>query len=596
MGQLNSLNDETLFCWFSIDYLPGVKDIDLFIVHKDAGLFSVEIKAIPLKLINTISLNYIDIRGRGKKENPNLQAYNAATSLRDYAYASRSINLPFIVATSCWPKITASEWKFSFKDDDVIADLANRMLMGDDLTTPKALRTKLLSIYTNPPIRGGSNRGYSFKHEHKEIIDSLCIAQNISPNIPVQSKFQVLVNSHKNNIKKKYPVGTTGKYRFSGVPGSGKTFALMQLAYAYGKEGFQVLFLCFNKVLASQIRAEFISLAIKENDPELTEFIIVQDVFEHASIQSHIHGIEGLAFDSHSEWISLLLDEIEINVSKDEEFPTILLVDETQDFQPEFISWIKFWSKKSSLIAVAEGVGQELYEPQELEGNLLEWWADFDVEKLNKNYRNPSYLYKVAFLLASSRLAIPNLQLAMSRLSKSIDEKTLQLLRTEERGLEIIPYSDQFKEKDKIAYFTEIIASKILELNERNKNLSDLLIVTRGRTAQLWILLALQHIKNKDSDFSFVNYIDPKNRRVTPSKDSVRVCTFESCRGLESEECIVVGLESLPVNLWHSASLALVALSRALTKTTVIVNQLSGHKLLLLLHELFDVIDSNNAN
>jgi hypothetical protein len=335
--QLVSFEDDDLFGWFSIDYLPNVRDIDLLLLHKNAGVFAIEIKAVPISLINTISLNYIDIQGRGKKENPNLQSYNALTSLRDYAKGALNTNLPFSVATSCWPLIGSGSWKLAFKDEPIIASLADKMIMEEDLSTPNAFTNKLTSIYTNPPIRGGSNRPYNWNIEHKETIDGLCIAKNVAPKIPKQTRFQVLANTHKNNIKKKFPVGTTGKHRFSGVPGSGKTFALMQIAYAYGKEGYQVLFLCFNKVLASQIRAEFVLLSQQDNDPELTDFISVQDVFEHAVTQSYVHGIEGLVSDTHLDWISLLLEELNRNVSNQNEFPTILLVDETQDFKPEFI-------------------------------------------------------------------------------------------------------------------------------------------------------------------------------------------------------------------------------------------------------------------
>jgi hypothetical protein len=589
--QLVSFEDDDLFGWFSIDYLPNVRDIDLLLLHKNAGVFAIEIKAVPISLINTISLNYIDIQGRGKKENPNLQSYNALTSLRDYARVAINTNLPFSVATSCWPLICSGSWKLAFKDEPIIASLADKMIMEEDLSTPNAFTNKLTSIYTNPPIRGGSNRPYNWNIEHKETIDGLCIAKNVAPKIPKQTRFQVLANTHKNNIKKKFPVGTTGKHRFSGVPGSGKTFALMQIAYAYGKEGYQVLFLCFNKVLASQIRAEFVLLSQQDNDPELTDFISVQDVFEHAVTQSYVHGIEGLVSDTHLDWISLLLEELSRNVSSQNEFPTILLVDETQDFKPEFIKWIKFWSQKSTLIAVAEGVGQELYENPQLDGELLNWWNSFEVEELYKNYRNPSFLFKIAFLLASSRLSTTNIQSAFTRLDTSIRNRSLQLVRPNERGIEITPFSDDLNQQQLVSFFTTLIQTKIIELQSQNKNLSELLIIVRGRRAQSIVLDAVNRIKMDELKFDYINYIEVSNRRLTPLENAVRICTFESCRGLESEECIVAGLEILQEDSWNSSSLALVALSRAIKKTTIVINQISGHKLLTLLHQLLDNIE-----
>jgi hypothetical protein len=594
--KLISLNDLSLCCWFAIDFLPNVRDIDLFLIHKECGVFSIEIKSIPLRLINSISLNYIEIRGRGKKENPNLQAYNALTSFRDYAKNTRNSNIPFTVATTCWPEISSDEWKMCFKDEPTISELADKMIMEDDLSTSALLSKKLASIYINPPIRGGSNRIYSWSAEHKQLIDSICIPVVTSPNIPEQSKFQILENSHRNAIKKKYPVGTVGKYRFSGVPGSGKTFALMQLAYAFGKEGYQVLFLCFNKVLASQIRGEFITLANKDSDPELNEFITVQDVFEHAVTQSYVHGIDDLVSENHLEWISLLLDEIKEKVTTKDEFPTILLVDETQDFQPEFISWIRFWSTYSTLIAVAEGKGQELYEAVRLGSDTAEWWTSFKVETLTQNYRNPGFLYKVAFLLANSKLAISQLHLAMNSLNQSINEKTLKLSRVKERGLELVPCSDELDNEQRVVFYSNLIKTIIEELRGRNKNLGELLIIVRGRSAKILVLSALQNLKNDGAELSFIDYTMPENRRLTPPSNTVRICTFESCRGLEAEECIVAGLECLTLGSSRDARLTLVALSRALQKTTVMINQVSGFKLLSLFRESFNVIDSNNEN
>lgn len=594
--QLVSFEDDGLFGWFSIDYLPNVRDIDLLLLHKEAGLFAIEIKAVPIGLINTISLNYIDIQGRGKKENPNLQSYNSLTSLRDYAKGILNANLPFAVATSCWPLISVKGWKLSFKDDPIIASLADKMIMEEDLSTLNAFIKKLKLIYENPPIRSGSNRIYNWEKEHKILIDSLCVSKDVVPKVPDQTRFQVLANTHKNDVKKKFPVGTTGRYRFSGVPGSGKTFALMQIAYAYGKEGFQVLFLCFNKVLASQIRAEFVSLSQHDNDPELTDFINVQDVFEHAVTQSYVHGIEDLVSDNNLDWISLLLDELDRNISNQNEFPTILLVDETQDFKPEFIKWIMFWSKKSTFIAIAEGKGQEIYKKPLLDEELSVWWNSFEVEELYKNYRNPSFLYKVAFLMASSRLSNANIQAAVDKLELSIRNRSLQLIRSDERGIELVPYSDELEHEQLVSFFAMVIKSKVAELKQQNKSLRELLIIVRGRRAQFIILEAINEIQMDDHEFTYTNYLEASNRRLSPQENSVRICTFESCRGLEAEECIVAGLEVLQEDSWKSSSLALIAMSRAINKTTIIINKISGYKVLRLLHQIFDTIELNNGN
>jgi hypothetical protein len=232
----------------------------------------------------------------------------------------------------------------------------------------------------------------------------------------------------------------------------------------------------------------------------------------------------------------------------------------------------------------------------QLDGELLNWWNSFEVEELYKNYRNPSFLFKVAFILASSRLSATNIQSAFNKLDISIRNRSLQLVRPNERGIEITPFSDDLNHQQLVSFFTMLIKTKITELQYQNKSLSELLIIVRGRRTQSIVLDAVRKIQRDDPKFDFVDYIEASNRRLTPQVNAVRICTFESCRGLESEECIVAGLENLQKDSWKSSSLALVVLSRAIKKTTIVINQISGHKLLTLLHQSLDTIELEDGN
>ena len=112
--QLATQEDNSLYFWSSLDFIPGVNDIDLLIWHKDIGCFVVEIKAIPIDMLVSFSFSTCEISGRGIDRSPQNQAYDALQSLRNYLVPLLN-KMPFMVATVCWPLISRFEWNECFK-------------------------------------------------------------------------------------------------------------------------------------------------------------------------------------------------------------------------------------------------------------------------------------------------------------------------------------------------------------------------------------------------------------------------------------------------------------------------------------------------
>lgn len=557
----DQFNDDSYFYWFSVDYLPKVSDVDLLLVHKTAGAFCLEIKAIPISEIEAVSRTTIEIRGRGKKDNPNLQAYKAMTSLWNF-FQENGHRFPFFtVASSVFPLIERSEWKFAFRHSPVIQNLADSMIMKDDLLSSKILEVRLKTIYINPPIRTGSSKVFSFDRSNISLINQIVADTVVTPKPPSISSFRAIAQKQARYLQKRYALNSDMRLVFEGIPGSGKTYCLLTLADMFGTEGYSVVFLCYNKALAAQLRININTLAQENNDPELVQFVTVYDIFEHASLMAKILGIDISGTESYDDWLDLIREEIESTEASVMGYPEVLLIDEVQDFTPSHIRWVEYWASKSTKVAVARGVGQELYSSQE---SSLKWLREFDKEFLNINYRNPGKLFLMSYLVGGARLNHSSLPMFVNNVRSDLISNKLRIQRKTEMGLSITQVDDS-SDESLINDYKSLVSKELSELHARGQEPYQLLVLVRGRKCERIIKEALKQL-NDDSNICFMNMLNSEARRQAPTADKMRVCSFESARGLEASRVIIAGFELLQLGLMRDANLGLVALSRATEK------------------------------
>lgn len=130
--QLGSIPDDNLHLWFGLDYIPGVRDIDVLAVHQHIGIFVIEVKAVPIKMIKRIGYQTCHIEGRSPDRGPTVQAFEAMRSLQDFL-RPRLRQIPFIAPTACWSKIHRHEWNSQMDNEDIVGDWAERLLFKDDI-------------------------------------------------------------------------------------------------------------------------------------------------------------------------------------------------------------------------------------------------------------------------------------------------------------------------------------------------------------------------------------------------------------------------------------------------------------------------------
>ena len=568
---LQGFNDHNLWAWFSINFLPGVKDIDLLVFHEGIGCFGIEIKAVPIDLIESISPQKVKIRGRPEGHSPQLQAYYAVTDLRSYVGTFKA-DFPFAVATACWPKISRAVWRQNFSSSPNLLAIADKQIFADDLLTHRAFLERLKIIYSTPPLRSGSNRPYRFYAPHLETLRLVLDFEATKPNLPSVTKFLSIENEQRNLLKKLFPLSERQAVRFAGVPGSGKTFSLLSLALAHGVEGSPVLLLCYNKALAAQLKANIFAIAEERDDPELPSYITVTDIYQHASAQAKAFGIE-LSYDTedYDSWINLVIQELSRMPENSIHFPEILLVDEVQDFSNSLLGWVKFWSKNSFWVAIAEGIGQEVYDSEDRTAELADWLAAFNPVKLNKNYRNPGVSITAAFLFSSLLFSDAHTQQLAIEFKQKIASRNIEISRPDELGIELLSYDENNSEA-----LTEVLRDTILDELAHGKTEHEILIISRTQKHNAMCGKLLEAMVRNEEIRGKIDLTDQAQRRVLPTLSSIRLSTIESSRGLEADTVIIVGIEGLRAGQSKDANLGLIALSRSIHKTIILTKIESG--------------------
>lgn len=594
--QLIHQKDDALFLLASLDFIPGVNDIDLLLWHQNVGVFVVEIKAIPLEMLLSFGFSSCEIEGRGVHRSPQNQAYDASQSLRNYL-APKLKKSPFMVATVCWPLISRSDWKQRFRGTSEISDLADAMLMKEDIYSgSQILEAKLKDIWGKPPIRKGSD--YPFRHD-RDVFNEFCAALN--PEAKPQAvksdlgKLDALEKGIKRELMRSFAPFTPQKAIFQGRPGTGKTFRLQQIAIMHAREGARVLLCCFNQVLASEFKRIFnlLDISYKALGVE-TSLKLNIDVLDITSLASRLcmdMGLE-LATQDYDEWGQLIIDELRSS-SLLGNYPVYdtVLIDESQDFKDWQLDLPMLLLNSGGTIVLGVGSGQELYE----KSPYLESLADrlkkqhYKVFNLRRNFRNARPIYELAHLVYEAEFASEKISDVYKKhfLNKKNEQQDIEFDISDAKFPKLTYIDDDidldfdapgYKAKlvEKLsAEYERVIFSEYSAMSD-GSDPSDLLIlvpdtygdeVTAVRCAleKLGIIQGIQYI----------DYVDKSNRKQIAPSSKIRLVTFHSSRGLEASSVIVLGAEKLAslgrtVNV-NPAKLAYITLSRAIFNLNICI-------------------------
>ena len=574
--QLCGFEDNRLNLWFGLDYLPGVSDVDVLLYHEAAGVFVIEVKAVGIGEIETFGLRSCKIKDRSLSAGPQYQASKARTELFSFLGPQLRRKL-FISSTACWPRIERREWRERWEDPFVAEQLADKMLFKEDLFLDSAtLIARLQFIRENPPAK--AKPIWPFAHSAEvlqELIHTLNISSKQKPTPTDFERLKAIEDDVKKQAAKEAPPDETRLLLYRGGPGTGKTFRLLQIAYNHGIAGKRVLFCCYNRVLAADIRRLLsLSPALKSSSGKVEVYDIYGLLSHHATDEDFAAMAE-----THDEWARMIVESLQSDRDQVSKYDTIL-VDEAQDLRDWAFTLFEVQSTRATTVAVAVGFGQELY------GSTSEWFTEFkakaEIKRLNRNFRNtePVFMLSQLFYEAYGKTE-DKFEKTLQRFKERKPNEQMELLPELDRTGGSLPSLPCIDDSSVDAYLVDhsslaeaqlelmvsecerIIEEELNNLTEQQRPMDVLILVPSEKSQQrLWITEALSRLNQP-----YLDYTAKQNRRFIAQPELVRVCTFHSSRGIEGHRVLAFGfehLDNLPIDQGLSINnLGFIVLSRA---------------------------------
>lgn len=585
-AHLSAIDDAKLSLLFNIDFIPGGREIDLLLIHDEIGVFLIEVKGIGIDAIKSISPTNWGIDNRDTSESPLLQAYRQYEGLRDFL-KPHVLRLPFIAVTVCLPKISRVQWLERFASSVFATSVCDSMLFEEDLYGGKEnLYRKLRHIHLHPPVRQGKECREPSSDFLNVIRRILAPALPVVPTITERERLRAIEQGITAKLQSEFPPDNPRRALFAGLPGTGKTFRLLSIGAFHSYSGRRVLFACFNKTLASDIR-RLLSFSDKLRATPFQMEIL--DVNQLALRCFEMNGIDFIDSKDADDWGELLVDELDRKESPSIHQYDLILVDESQDMKAWQLDLLDLHASDQASFVIAVGEGQELYrDAASATGwiNAHHGIAATSTYRLLRNFRNPKkqYFFAQAFFDAwpDKFAQIDTCKASMTKKSK----QGVLFDREQGEGPRYISLPVRREEFDDLgsmqdALVAETFLDVISETYERmmadnNSHPVGLLILVpspeglHSRAARL----ALQDLCS-DGTVDFIDYTLEDVRRASASQNQIRLCTFHSARGLEGEYVIVFGLETIEsiseVSSAPPQNLAFVALSRGVFSTTIAV-------------------------
>ena len=338
--QLLSFSDPKSHFWFGVQQIPGLKDIDILLYHEKAGIFCIEVKAVTLSGVKEFGYKTCLIENRHRDDGPHNQAFRARDALLRYLSSNHRFQgrkMGYIKSTACWPRIARETWKRKW-DNPAINDLSERMLFAEDIESSlDVFIDRLVDISYAPPV--GLGNDYAFVHNPAVLSNLKSALDERGKQIAAPSdlrKLHVIEEEISRQTLSEVPVSGSTRLVYTGYPGTGKTFRLLQVAVYHALKGKKVLYGCYNKTLAADVRRLLsYSDILKGAEPE------VYDVFDLIRYydKGNVFGEEtteklnnARQYSEMDIWAELLVEDMKLRKLPIGVYDAVL-IDEAQDMK-----------------------------------------------------------------------------------------------------------------------------------------------------------------------------------------------------------------------------------------------------------------------
>jgi hypothetical protein len=612
--------------------LPGIKDIDAIIWLPKGGLFIVEMKSYPLSGIRHISTQRFEVEAyipHSTKKSPWEQVNEAKWQLTNRLGKDNDIkkvlgNL-WVSSVVALYRIQRSNFNARFQgqsgsqaEKDFKNLVGESSLFEEDLGTGEAFIERLKHCKFHPIYGQPPNPNYGSRLP--QISDGVKVLHNFfDPHLvatrPVSAydrerlkDLEGLSERRLNVVVWEKPIICTG------FAGTGKTFLglrsilhrIESLSEAKRDET-STLFICFNKVLAADIR-RLVSLSQKFRQLKFDIF----DIFELTTFLANRCRINTKFQAVNADiWADQVLSEI--LARKDKDIQELLdgwdfiVVDESQDLQDWSWNLLDRLSKNGNRLFVIDGKNQLLY--RDKRAVYLDFLYEINKETENKsNFIEQRRVFRTTdatFLLSQLFMeTYPDLSAAenywQKKLKPAYEKEKEKLLKTKKSNKQLSLLETEFELPRQGGYQPRLIPLTVRSEDEVVTEVTNFLRTGYNKTKEYYredepsnVLVLVPFKKNESPqeitplydwgriartacqnlNLRFIDYSDEQQRRKAYAGDEVRICTFNSSRGIEGLHSIILGFDSLAEAAgedWRVENLGYITLSRSVYDTDII--------------------------
>ena len=608
VGQtLSKFSNPGLEIWFDVNYIAGVTDLDLILLDNQVGYFVIEVKSMKIDAIKEFTWSSLVLHPDQKRQHPVVQLRNGSLSLRGHLKKFPQMrakgDIPFIQSTVLWSEITRKEWKSRFDRSEVLG-FEEMCIFKDDLESYNKFVISLQRLWEKPilgvraPNNARSTHGsidafrQALKPEKHKIVVSTAMADELKR--PAKES---------KGVAEKYEPGKKHMVSIQGAPGTGKTTVLREIGLSNLAAGGQVLYVCFNKVLAADQKREF---QLLRKNVEDYGFIDVFDVWELYKALGHEGGLRTEKRILENVETYLASDEGKKSVKYD-----VILVDESQDLTQTLFEVLEKVARPATSWFIAYGKGQELQNLDSEDSSQTSWLANFLLKATPEHRRRSFRNSPKAFLIAQSFWEKYS---DISQAKEWITEKFKQQ-SPDDPQFELDLGLPQTKNDFRIEMLPQGVLRKAaiknlilsaLEDAKQAKRGGDLLIgvikppsstpaedAIAVKSSYEYVIDVLTEISEEFS-LGFHDLIPSENRREVPEVGAIRLVSLQNIRGLSASHVIIFDLFQL--EKWAEGTgkslrpplinLGYIALSRSKASTTVVLENADSSRIEPFLYEL----------
>jgi thymidine kinase len=399
---------------------------------------------------------------------------------------------------------------------------------------------------------------------------------------------------YRSIAQKRAPLDSVSRITLLGVPGTGKTWQLLSIAKFHAEQGKNVLFLCYNHVLRTNIEQMVGTFRKGKGYGRIT----VHTIFDHIQLINETGNlgcsIVGDDFDQFPN------DVIQRMIEQDymwEAYDTLLL-DEAQDLKEYVGQLMQAITHETTNIVIGVGIGQDLYQ------DTAPAWLDTfmnesDVCELEQVYRTTAQTFQAAQIVCEAFTSNEEIEVVAKRVLTGKCHgmhEAVRPLRNIGRPPAIRRYKveTRLRNEDADIHTAGIqtqVQAIVAELEAPEKN-SDILYLLPTRKSPSYTALrsALENI-----EIPYIDFTDKANRDTVARDHQVRISTFHSCRGVEASIVVLLDLERLTERK-NARQQLYIGLTRAVRLAIVLEPDIAVSQLATLLERAAACINAASTN